>query len=97
MRTTPLAWQDLREVARHEAAILRGALVPVVAMVVATVFGLSAWRVDEVGMIAVVAMLMLFAVVGGIRANLSKPVLVLQACLALAFGIFITLIRGVLA
>ena len=97
MRMTPLTWQDVWEVARHEAAILRGAAVPVVAMVVAMVFGLSAWRVDEVGIIAVVGMLMLFAVVGGIRANLSKPALVLQAGLALAFGIFIALIRGVLA
>ena len=96
-QTEPLTWGDARQVARHEWAIMRGAIVPVVAMLVAMLFGLSAWRVDEVGMGVDVAMLMLFAVVGGIRANLSKPALVLQACLALAFGVFIALVRAVLA
>lgn len=93
----PLAWSDVTEVARHEWAIMRGAIVPVVAMLVAVVLGVSSWRVDEVGMITDVAMLALFAVVGGLRANLSRLALVFQVVLALSFGIFIGLIRAVLA
>ena len=96
-QTVPLTWKDAREVARHEWAIMRGAMIPVAAMLIAVVFGASSWHIDEVGIITDVGMLMLFAVVGGIRANLSRPALVVQACLALTFGVFIAAVRAVLA
>ena len=96
-QTEPLTWQDARQVARHEWAIMRGATIPVLAMLIAVLFGASSWHVDEVGIITDVGMLMLFAVVGGIRARLSRPALVFQACLALTFGVFIAAVRAVLA
>ena len=48
-------------------------------------------------MITDVAMLTLFAVVGSLRANLSRVALLFQVVLALSFGIFIALVRAVLA
>ena len=94
---TPLSWREVRQVAGREWAIMRGATIPVAAMLIAVVAGLSSWRVDEVGMITDVGMLTLFAVVGGLRANLSRPALFLQVVLALSFGVFIALVRAVLA
>ena len=97
LQATPLRWTDVTEVARREWAIMRGATIPVIAMVVAVLLGVSSWRVDEVGMITDVAMLTLFAVVGSLKANLSRVALVFQVVLALSFGIFIALVRAVLA
>ena len=92
LQATPLRWTDVTEVARREWAIMRGASIPG-----AVLLGVSSWRVDEVGMITDVAMLTLFAVVGSLRANLSRVALLFQVVLALSFGIFIALVRAVLA
>ena len=92
-----ISMAEVRRTFSHEWAIVRGAAVPLLIMVVGALFGLSSWRVDEIGLVTAVAMLFIFALVGGIRAKQRPVVVAIESLIALGFGAAIVLIRAVLA
>ncbi len=95
--SSSLTMKEMRGIVRHEGAILRGAALPIVAMMIAALLGAGTLRVDEVGIAVDVAALMAFAILGGLRAQLAPLALVGQSAVALVFGLMIALLRSLLA
>lgn len=79
-----------------EWSIVRGAVIPLIAMGVAGALGYGAWRADEVCLITAVVMLLVFAIAGGIRAKLSPLAILVQSLLAIGFGVVLVAIRALL-
>lgn len=94
---TSLTFKQMRAIVRHEGAILRGAALPIVAMMVAALLGAGALRVDEIGIGIDVLALMSFAILAGLRAKLGPLALISQSVVALVFGLMITVLRSLLA
>ena len=95
--SSSLTMKEMRGIVRHEGAILRGAALPIVAMMIAALLGAGTLRVDEIGIAVDVAALMAFAILGGLRAQLAPLALVGQSAVALVFGLMIALLRSLLA
>lgn len=95
--SSSMTLSEMGAIVRHEGAILRGAALPILGMIVAALLGARALRVDEVGIAIDIVALMAFAILGGLRAGLSTWALIGQSAVALVFGFLIALLRTVLA
>ena len=93
----PISFKAVRATMAHEWGIMRGASLPILAMAMTALLDWSALRVAEVGMVAAVVSLTLVTILGGIRAGMRLPSIILQGLVGAMFGVFIALIRAVLA
>ena len=100
----PLDWGHAKATLRHEAAIMRGASLPIVAMIVAMIVaviaaviaGATADTTAWVGIIAAMLSLSCVALLGGMRAHLRPWPLAAQALVGIVFGVAIGGVRAML-
>ena len=92
----PLDWGHAKATLRHEAAIMRGASLPIVAMIVAVIAGATADTTAWVGIIAAMLSLSCVALLGGMRAHLRPWPLAAQALVGIVFGVAIGGVRAML-
>jgi hypothetical protein len=78
---------QMRVALREESSLIRGASLPIVAMIVAALVQSSATAVTWVGMISVVVLLMMFQAVAGQRAGMKGLALMIQMLIGLFFGL----------
>ena len=92
----PLDWSHALTTVRHEAAIVRGASFPIVAMLIAALLGASATTTALAGIIVAVISLSLFSLLGGMRAHMAPWPLAAQALVGVVFGVLIGGVRALL-
>lgn len=92
----PLDWGHALATVRHEAAIVRGASLPIIAMLIAALLGASANTTALAGIIVAVVSLSLFSLLGGMRAQMAPWPLAAQALVGVVFGVLIGGVRALL-
>ncbi|HTA34538.1 MAG TPA: hypothetical protein VK721_14055 [Solirubrobacteraceae bacterium] len=80
----------------HESAILRGAMVPLAALVVGWIVGAQQQTAVTAALWTAVASLILFELVAGLRVHASARELVLEGCAGAAMGVAIIALKIVL-
>jgi hypothetical protein len=85
-------WRSLA----HESAILRGAMVPLAALVVCWIVGAPQQTAVTAALWIAVASLILFELVAGLRVRASARELVLEGCVGAAMGVAIIALKIVL-
>jgi hypothetical protein len=88
-----LGRRELRQALRDELAILRGASLPVLAMVVAMLLGANANTMEWAGILAAVLLLVLFEALAGLRSHLDRHWVWLQAALGAFFGLLLAMLK----
>jgi len=92
-----ISWSEAGRALTKEWAIMRGASIPVIGMLIAWALGHPIDVVEWTGLITVVVLLVLFEVAAGLRSKLGTGGIILQACLGIAIGCGIIAVRGLLA
>jgi TM2 domain-containing membrane protein YozV len=80
----------------HESAILRGAMVPLAALVVGWIVGAQQQTAVTAALWTAVASLILFELVAGLRVHAGARELVLEGCAGAAMGVAIIALKIVL-
>jgi len=93
----PLSSKVVVSTVATEAAIVRGASLPIIAMIIAELAGASASTIGYVGMIASIGVLVFFELITGLRSQLGPWALVLQGLVGVSFGLAIVAVRSLLA
>jgi hypothetical protein len=86
----------IRRALAHEAAILRGAAVPLAALVVAWIVGAQQQTAVTAALWVAVASLILFELVAGLRVRASARELVLEGCAGATMGVAVIALKIVL-
>lgn len=92
-----ISLRSLSHALRKEWALMRGASLPIVAMILVWIFHGSAPAAEWAGILTVVALLILLEVAAGLRSKLSGWGIFLQGCVGIAFGAGLVAIRALLA
>jgi hypothetical protein len=87
------SWLHVATTLRHEQAILRGASIPIVAMMAAALLGDREAMVTWVGLIVMIILLMAFQVVAGQRAGMRGLALGGQLLVGVFFGVLLVIVR----
>jgi hypothetical protein len=88
-----LGSRELGRALRDESAILRGASVPVLAMVLALLLGANANTMEWVGILTAVFLLVLFEILAGLRSHLDRRWAWLQAAIGAGFGLLLAMLK----
>jgi hypothetical protein len=81
----------------EESAILRGALLPAVAMVAAWLAGADEAAMSWAGMVTAIVVLVLFELLAGLRSHLGRGGIALQALIGVAFGFVLVALKALAA
>lgn len=92
-----LSGTELWSAIQAEFAIVRGASLPVLAMIVAVLLGANANTMEWVGIICAIVLLILFEVLAGLRSHLGQRWVVLQAGFGAGFGLLLIVLKAVAA
>jgi hypothetical protein len=87
------SWPHVAMTLRHERAILRGASIPILAMIAAALLGVRESTVTWTALVAMITLLMAFQVVAGQRAGMRGIALVGQLLVGVFFGVLLVIVR----
>jgi hypothetical protein len=88
-----LGRRELLRAIADESAILRGAALPVVTMIVFKLLGASADTMEWAGIICAIVLLVLFEILAGLRSHLEHRWVLLQAGIGAGFGLLLAMLK----
>ena len=92
-----ISWSVVWHALVKEWAIVRGASVPVLAMLTTWALGYSINAVEWAGLITVTVLLVLFEIAAGLRSKLSTLGVFVQSLVGVGLGVGIMLVRALLS